>query len=164
MFRGNHPAKIDDKARLKVPGPFKKQLDEAQVTEVYITSMDGVRAQIWPLPEWEKQEEMLAEIGTMDDFVEKYINLTSFYGQQTEIDSQGRVTLPPILREKAKLDGEVVVLGKLQFLEVRNLKDMEEELPSISLSAEERQKVAAYTRRRRFTSSSPQGEPHAEAK
>ncbi len=104
MFRGNHPAKVDEKGRLKLPAAFKQLLDAQHVTQFYITSVDGKSAEIWPLPEWEKQEALLAESSTMDDAVAKYLNLTSYYGQQVEMDSQTRVLLPQILRGTAKLD------------------------------------------------------------
>ena len=57
----------------------------------------------------------------MDDAVEKYLNLTSYYGQQVEMDNQARVLLPQILRGTAKLDAEVAVMGKIDYLEVHNL-------------------------------------------
>jgi MraZ protein len=41
-FRGNHPAKVEEGGRLKLPGPFKRLLDEAAVTQFYITSIDGL--------------------------------------------------------------------------------------------------------------------------
>jgi MraZ protein len=112
MFRGNHPAKVDEKGRLKVPAAFKQLLDAASVTQFYITSVDGKSAEIWPLPEWEKREAQLVESSTMDAAVEKYLNLTSYYGQQVEMDSQARLLLPQILRGTAKLDAEVTVFGK----------------------------------------------------
>jgi MraZ protein len=132
---------------LKIPSGFKTLLDAANVTQFYITSTDGKSAQIWPLQEWEKQEKMLAEYSTLDDAVEKYLNLTSYYGQQVEMDSQSRVVIPQILRDKAKLDAEVVVLGKLVFLEVQNEKEFEMRLPSLEMTADERRAVAAITRR-----------------
>jgi MraZ protein len=147
VFRGNNPAKVDDKGRLKIPSGFKTLLDAANVTQFYITSTDGKSAQIWPLQEWEKQEKMLAEYSTLDDAVEKYLNLTSYYGQQVEMDSQSRVVIPQILRDKAKLDAEVVVLGKLVYLEVQNEKEFEMRLPSLEMNADERRAVAAITRR-----------------
>ncbi len=60
MFRGNHPAKVDEKGRLKLPAAFKQLLDAQNVTQFYITSADGKCAEIWPLPEWEKREAQLA--------------------------------------------------------------------------------------------------------
>jgi MraZ protein len=147
VFRGNHPAKVDPKGRLKLPSGFKEQVDEANVTQFYITSTDGKKAEVWPLAEWERQESLLAETSTMDDAVEKYLNLTSYYGQQVEIDSQARVLLPQILREKARLDAEVSVFGKLIYLDVQNEKEFEQRLPAYELTAEERKSVAAITRR-----------------
>jgi len=141
MFRGNHPTKVDEKGRLKLPAAFKQLVDAANVTQFYITSVDGKSAQIWPLPEWEKQEAMLAASGSMDDAVDKYLNLTSYYGQQVEMDKQARVVLPQILRESAKLNAEVAVRGKMHYLEVQNLKSLEESLPVNALTAQDRQSL-----------------------
>jgi MraZ protein len=146
VFRGNNPAKVDDKGRLKIPSGFKALLDAKSVTQVYITSTDGKCAEIWPLPEWEKREKLLAEHSNMDDSVQKYLSLTSYYGQQAEIDSQSRVVLPQKLREKGKLDAEVVVLGKLVYLEVQNEKEYEGRLPSMEMTADDRKSVAAIVR------------------
>ncbi|MGA2086538.1 MAG: division/cell wall cluster transcriptional repressor MraZ [Terracidiphilus sp.] len=146
MFRGNHPAKVDEKGRLKIPSAFKQLLDAANVTQFYITSTNGRSAQVWPLPEWEKQESLLA-VNAMNPVVEKYMNVTSYYGQQVEIDSQARVLLPQILREKAKLSAEVSVFGKLIYLEVHNEKEIEEQLSGSGLTADDLNAVAAFTRR-----------------
>ena len=142
MFRGNNPAKVDDKGRLKIPSAFKTLLDAANVTQLYITSSDGKSAQIWPLPEWEKQEKLLAA-RSLDDAVEKYLNWTAYFGQQVEMDSQSRVVLPQKLREAARLDAEVVVLGKLVYLEVQNEKDFEERVLGNAMTAEDRRSVSA---------------------
>lgn len=145
MFRGNNPAKVDDKGRLKIPSAFKTLLDAANVTQFYITSVDGRNAEVWPLPEWEKKERMLAKHSTMNKAVEKYLSLTSYYGHQVEMDSQGRVVLPQILRDKAKLNAEVVVLGKLVYLDVQNEKDFEGRLVGLAMTDEERQAVDSMT-------------------
>lgn len=151
MFRGNHPAKVDEKGRLKLPAAFKQLLDAQHVTQFYITSTDGKCAEIWPLQEWEKIEAQLAEASTMDDAVAKFLNLTSFYGQQVEMDSQTRVLLPQILRGAAKLDAEVAVMGKINHLEVHNLTLLEQALPDSSLSPDDRRAVAAILSRRSAT-------------
>ena len=148
MFRGNHPAKVDEKGRLKVPSAFKQLLDAQHVTQFYVTSADGKSAEIWPLPEWEKREAQLAEAGTMDDAVQKYLNLTSYYGQQVEMDNQARIVLPQILRGSARLDAEVAVMGKIVYLEVHNLAQFEEALPANAMTADDRKAVAAILSRR----------------
>ena len=148
MFRGNHLAKIDEKGRLKLPSAFKQLTDASNVTQFYITSTDGKSAEIWPLPEWEKREAQLAEFSTLDDAVQKYITLTSYYGQQVELDSQARLVLPQILRSTAKLDAEVTVFGKMSYLEVHNREIIEQKLQANELTAEDRKAVAALLSRR----------------
>lgn len=148
MFRGNHPAKVDEKGRLKLPAAFKQLVDAQHVTQFYVTSVDGKSAEIWPLPEWEKREEQLAESSTLDDAVKKYLNLTSYYGQQVEMDNQARILLPQILRGTAKLDAEVAVFGKMNYLEVHNREIFEQNLPANELTVEDRKAVAAILSRR----------------
>ena len=143
MFRGNHPAKVDEKGRLKLPAAFKQLLDAQHVTQFYVTSVDGKSAEVWPLPEWEKREEQLAESSTMDDSVKKYLNLTSYYGQQVEVDNQARILLPQILRGTAKLDAEVTVFGMRTYLEVHNRTVFEHGLPANEMTVEDRKAVAA---------------------
>ena len=148
MFRGNHPAKVDEKGRLKLPSAFKQLVDAAHVTQFYVTSTDGKSAEIWPLPEWEKVEQQLAESSTMDDAVRKYLNLTSYYGQQVEMDNQARMLLPQILRSSARLDAEVTVFGMRTYLEVHNREAFEKKLPESELTTQDRSVLAAILSRK----------------
>jgi len=125
-----------------MPSAFKQLVDAANVTQFYVTSTDGKSAEIWPLPEWEKREEKLAESSEMDDAVKKYLHLTSYYGQQVEMDNQARLLLPQILRSAAKLDGEVTVCGMRIYLEVRNREQLENELPALEFTAQDRADLA----------------------
>jgi MraZ protein len=143
MYRGNHPAKVDEKGRLKVPSAFKALLDAASVTQFFVTSADGKSAEIWPLPEWEKVEQKLLRVSALDRAVKEYLNLVNYYGQQVEMDNQGRILLPQLLRTKAQLDAEVNVMGKLKFIEVHNKEIFEKEnLRPEGISADNQQRVA----------------------
>jgi MraZ protein len=146
MFRGNHPAKVDEKGRLKLPSAFKQLVDDTNVNQFYVTSIDGKSAEIWPLPEWEKVEQRLADASTMDDAVRKYLNVTSYYGQQVEMDNQARLLLPQILRNAAKLDGEVTVFGMRTYLEVHNRETFEQNLAANQLTADDRKAMAEILR------------------
>jgi MraZ protein len=141
MFRGNHPAKVDEKGRLKLPSAFKQLTDAQNVTQFYITSYDGKSAQIWPLPAWEEFEAKLAA-NIHDESVETYVNWTSYYGQQVEIDNQSRLTLPQQLREDASLTAEVSVMGKTKYLEVKNDAMVKHGMVSRPVTSEVRQRVA----------------------
>ena len=146
MFRGNHPAKVDEKGRLKLPSAFKQLVDAANVTQFYVTSSDGKSAEIWPLPEWEKREEKLAESSDMDDAVKKYLNLTSYYGQQVEMDNQARILLPQILRNSAQLDAEVTVFGMRVYVEVHNREIFERNMAANAMTADDRKAMAEILR------------------
>ncbi|HWG20702.1 MAG TPA: hypothetical protein VG225_09230 [Terracidiphilus sp.] len=149
MFRGHHPAKVDEKGRLKLPSAFKQLVEAASVTQFYVTSMDGESAQIWPLPEWEKREEQLAGSSEMEEAVQKYLSLTSYYGQQAEMDNQARILLPQILRSEARLDDQdAAVIGMGAYIEVHNRKAFEARMAASKLTAEDRARLAELTRRK----------------
>ncbi len=149
MFRGNHPAKVDEKGRLKLPSAFKQLVDAGSVAQFYVPSPAGRSAEVWPLPEWEKREEQLADASEMDEAVKKYLSLTSYYGQQVEMDSQGRVLLPQILRSAAGLDDQdAVVIGMRTYIEVHNRKAFEASLTVNALTSEDRGKMAEILRRK----------------
>ena len=84
----------------------------------------------------------------MDDAVQKYLNLTSYYGQQVEMDNQARILLPQILRGTARLDAEVAVFGKMTYLEVHNRENFEKGLKGNEMTAEDRKAMAEILRRK----------------
>ncbi|MGA3350212.1 MAG: division/cell wall cluster transcriptional repressor MraZ [Candidatus Sulfotelmatobacter sp.] len=132
MFRGNHPTRVDEKGRLKVPAEFKRVIDEKYGQQYYITSLDGKVAQVYPFEEWERIEQKLAGLSTFNPTKKKFLSKVNYWGQAVEMDGQGRLLLPQLLREAAEIKGEVAVSGYQTYLEVRNLesyrKQVEEEL------------------------------------
>ena len=128
MFRGNHPTRVDEKGRLKVPAEFKRVIDEKYAQKFYITSLDGVVAQVYPFEEWERIEQKLASLSTFNPTKKKFLNRVNYYGQVVEMDGQGRLLIPQILREAAQIRGEVAVLGNLTYLEVRNMEALDKEI------------------------------------
>ncbi len=128
MFRGNHPTRVDEKGRLKVPAEFKRVIDEKYSTQFYITSLDGKVAQIYPFEEWEQIEQKLAGLSTFNPTKKKFLSRVNYWGQQVEMDGQGRLLLPQLLREAAQIRGEVAVVGYQKYLEVRNLEAYRQEI------------------------------------
>jgi MraZ protein len=137
MFRGNHPTRVDDKGRLKVPAEFKRVIDEKYGTQFYITSLDGRVAQIYPFEEWERIEQKLANLSTFNPTKKRFLSRVNYWGQQVEMDGQGRLLIPQLLRENAAIKGEVAVLGNLTYLEVRNLEALQREIETESFTAED---------------------------
>jgi MraZ protein len=137
MFRGNHPTRVDDKGRLKVPAEFKRVIDEKYGTQFYITSFDGRVAQIYPFEEWERIEQKLANLSTFNPTKKKFLSRVNYWGQQVEMDGQGRLLIPQLLRENAAIKGEVAVLGNLTYLEVRNMEALQREIETESFTTED---------------------------
>lgn len=120
MLRGNAPAKIDDKGRLKVPNAFRAVIHEEHGPEVFVTSLTGESVRIYPMPVWLEIERKLAQAPSTHPARLKFLDRVNFFGQVSELDPQGRVLIQPRLRESALMTGEVDVLGKYDFLEIWN--------------------------------------------
>ncbi len=149
MFRGNHPTRVDEKGRLKMPADYKREVDEVYGPQFYITSLDGKRAKVYPLKSWEAIELSLQKLSPMDPVRRKFLDVTNYYGQMAEMDAQGRLLIPQLLRDSATVKGEVNVLGQQDHLEVVNAALFEAELKGagkvIELTESELASFAAKT-------------------
>lgn len=128
MFRGSAPAKIDDKGRLKVPSEFRHSLEEEWGKDVFVTSVTGESAQVYPLAKWEEIEQALQKLPSSNRSKQRYLERVNYFGQQLHLDGQGRMVLPQILRESAEMNGEVVVSGRLDHLEIWNREHFDQRL------------------------------------
>ena len=128
MFRGNHPTRVDEKGRLKVPAEFKRLIDEKYSTQFYITSRDGKVAEVYPFEEWQRLEEKFSKLSNFNPAKKNFLKRTNYYGQQVEMDAQGRLLMPQLLRESADIKGEVAVMGYLTYLEVHNMESLRNEV------------------------------------
>ena len=120
MFRGSAPAKIDDKGRLKVPTDFRRVIEDRWGLDLFVTSVEGKSALVYPLPVWEQIEDRLQGMPSTDRAKAKFLERVSYFGQQGKVDVQGRILIPQILRESAGMNGDVVVSAHLDHLEVWN--------------------------------------------
>jgi len=120
VLRGNAPATIDDKGRLKVPSAFRAFIEEHYGSALFVTSLSGESVRIYPMSVWAEIERKLADIPSTLPARLRFFNRVNYFGQEGELDKQGRVVIPPRLRESAEMVGEVDVFGQYNFLEVWN--------------------------------------------
>ena len=120
MLRGNAPATIDDKGRLKVPATFRTEIEDSWGSDFYVTSLTGESVRIYPLPVWQEIEERLAKLPSFNPTKKKFLDRANYYGQLTSLDKSGRILIPALLRDSAQMTGEVAVLGYLNYLDVWN--------------------------------------------
>ncbi len=142
MLRGNCPATVDGKGRLKIPTAFKADLDENYGQDFFVTSLDGQSARIYPFPVWREIEDKLAALPSMNKAKKRFLDRTNYWGQTARADAQGRVLIPALLRESAGMHGEVAVLGYLNYLEVWDLGRYREHLEREPFSDEDLQTLS----------------------
>jgi MraZ protein len=121
MFRGSYTARIDEKSRLKVPSDFRRLIEEHFGRQVFVTSLDGRCARVYPMPTWLEIEQKLGGTGVVrDPATQRFFQRSNYFGQTAEIDNQGRILIHQRLREAADMAGEVDVVGNFDYLEIWN--------------------------------------------
>lgn len=127
MLRGHHPARIDDKGRLKIPSAFLGALTESS-RDFFVTSVSGEFVRIYPLHAWTEIEKRLAVMPQSHPARQRFLERVNFFGQVAQVDAQGRILIPQILRKMASMEGDVGVLGQQNHVAVWNSKRLEEKL------------------------------------
>jgi transcriptional regulator MraZ len=120
VFRGNAPARIDDKGRLKVPNTFRSVLEDKYGRELFLTSLSGEFVRMYPMPVWLEIEQKLGSVPSTNLSRMRFLERANYFGQAAELDGQGRVIIPVRLREAATMSGDVDILGQLTCLDVWN--------------------------------------------
>ena len=120
MLRGNSPARIDDKGRLKVPNAFRSLLEGKYGRELFLTSLTGEYVRIYPMPVWLEIEQKLGEMPSTHPSRLRFLDRVNYFGQAAELDAQGRVIIPLRLRDAATMAGDVDVVGQYNCLDVWN--------------------------------------------
>jgi MraZ protein len=123
MFLGEFVHVLDGKGRLTIPAKFRADLDTALVVT---RGIDRCLA-IFPIPEWEQLAEQVSELPLTDRQARAFRRLLFANASDVSPDKQGRILIPPRLREYAHLDGEVVVAGINTYIELWNPEDWNKE-------------------------------------
>ena len=114
MFMGEYNHTIDAKGRLIIPSKFRESLgDEFVVTK----GMDGCLF-VYDNEEWKKFEEKLLSLPMMDKQVRQFTRYFLAGAASVEVDKQGRILIPAVLREFAGLDKDVVLVGVASRIEI----------------------------------------------
>ena len=105
--RGTYPARVDDKGRLKLPAAFLEYLGALEQTKVFITTLDELTCKIYTIPAWNASTKLLRE--GPDKGKSKALEfLATHWGQDSELDPQGRFLLPTELRRALKMENAPV--------------------------------------------------------
>lgn len=114
MFLGEFEHTIDDKGRLTIPAKFRAELAKG----VVVTRGLDRCLFVYPLEEWQKLAGKVSQLPITHPNARMFSRLIFSGAADLSPDRQGRVLLPPQLREYAGLDGEAVVIGVSTRLEI----------------------------------------------
>ncbi len=142
MLRGNSQARVDEKGRLKIPAQFKQALEKRYENAFFVTSLDGQYARIYPLEEYTKIEEKIKE-NSFDDLHNLVRFKINLFGGEAEMDNQGRLLIPQMLRDKAGIKGDVFVLGMTTYLAVYN-SDRAQPMVDAEFTPDQRKEIAQW--------------------
>jgi len=114
VFFGTYTPKLDDKGRLFLPAKFRDELAEGLV----VTRGQERCLYVWSMEEFQKLTERLREVPVTNKAARDYVRMF-FAGASDETpDKQGRVTVPPMLREYASLSKDCIVIGAMNRIEI----------------------------------------------
>lgn len=113
VFAGSHQLTIDEKGRLAIPARYRQELADTCDSQVVITRGPNPCLEIYPAHEFKRIADQIEAMEDRDmaDLLNARL-IGSAY--ETEIDKQGRVLLPPMLRKYSKLDGSAVLMGQIR--------------------------------------------------
>jgi len=113
MFRGVNGINIDAKGRMAMPTRYRERLqDECSGCIVMTIDTDERCLLLYPLPAWEEIESKLAALPSFNSAARRIQRLLIGHATETELDNQGRILLPPLLREYAGIDKQVMLVGQ----------------------------------------------------
>jgi MraZ protein len=117
-FRGRSATKLDAKGRLRIPTKFREVIQE-HYTDALIISQLGKCLVAYPPEKWDEMEaNSLKQLSQVHPDHRSFLRLFFSRAEDCEFDNQGRVLIPPLLREDAHLDQELVLVGMLSHFEI----------------------------------------------
>ena len=143
-LRGSAPARIDEKSRLKVPTIFRGAFHDGKGPDVFVTSLAGDSVRIYPMPVWLEVERKLSAMAANHPSRLKFLDRVNYYGQSSELDSQGRVVIPQLLRESASIVGDVRVFGRIDYLDEWNEERFAQKLQREAWTDDDALKLAEF--------------------
>jgi MraZ protein len=122
-FRGNYKHTIDAKGRLSVPAKFREVLLGKGDDRLIITNfvVEATRClDVYPLDEWFRFEEEIRKRPKFDRRIVQFQNYYLSSASECVVDKQGRILIPPVLRQYADLKRDVVLVSALEKFRVWN--------------------------------------------
>jgi MraZ protein len=113
MFRGINSVLLDAKGRMAMPARYREQLQNDRVSQLVLTiDTESPCLLLYPTPEWELIEQKLQALPSFNRAARRIQRLLVGHATELELDGNGRLLVPPLLRTYAKLDKCVMLVGQ----------------------------------------------------
>ncbi len=117
MFRGRYEHTIDSKGRISIPSKFREVLSEKYDDRLVITNFDQCLV-AFPYEEWSALEQKVTSLSLLKKEVKTFLRFFYSSAMDCSIDKQGRLLIPPTLRDYAVLQKDVVLVGEGKKIEI----------------------------------------------
>ncbi|RJQ19007.1 MAG: division/cell wall cluster transcriptional repressor MraZ [Nitrospiraceae bacterium] len=145
-FTGKYYYTVDPKGRIIIPSPLRKIFSDQYNTKLFVTNALFDRClHIYPQEEWSRLEEKVRSLPKMDKDIKLFNRKVIASATECELDRQGRILVPSALREDANINGDIVIVGQIEKIELWNRKEWDAavDLSGVSQEAVEG-KLAGY--------------------
>ncbi len=113
MFRGASAINMDAKGRIAIPAKHRPRFADICANQIVITKdIFEPCLLLFPLPQWEQLEAKLSTFSDIDPNQRTIKRMILGYASEHEIDANGRILLPPVLRDVAQLDKHLMLSGQ----------------------------------------------------
>ncbi|RJQ57082.1 MAG: division/cell wall cluster transcriptional repressor MraZ [Nitrospiraceae bacterium] len=138
-FTGKYYYTVDPKGRIIIPSPLRKIIFDNYSTKLFVANaLFDQCLHIYPQEEWSKLEDKVRSLPKMDKDIKLFNRRVIASATECEIDRQGRVLIPSALREDADINGDIVIVGQLEKIELWNRKEWD---AAVDLSGVNQQSV-----------------------
>ncbi|MGR9107452.1 MAG: division/cell wall cluster transcriptional repressor MraZ [Gammaproteobacteria bacterium] len=117
-FRGVDTINLDGKGRFSIPTKYRAELQESCECRMVVTANRERCLTLYPLPVWEKVENQLEELPSLNETAMRLKRFILGYASQCDMDAHGRVLLPEKLRKFARLDKRIVLSSQIKKFEI----------------------------------------------
>jgi len=118
IFRGINNLALDAKGRMAMPARYRERLMETCGGRLVVTVDKDRCLLVYPLPEWEIIEAQLIALPSLNKQARLLQRLLIGHATEVELDSQGRILLPTMLREYADMEKKLVLIGQGKKFEI----------------------------------------------
>jgi len=127
VFRGRSIHLIDSKGRVSIPPRFRDLIKTNGDPRLIATNWEQCLA-VYPYKEWQAIEEKMGQLSLVDRDIRSFKRFFVSGASECNLDGQGRILIPPSLREYAHLEKEVILAGQLKYFEIWDKTKFEDEL------------------------------------